>query len=182
MSFFNFWNPPIFDTSPIFDPFGVKEIGERAKDGIKALDKLSEAHKYFAETFKEIVTYLFPDLKEKGGLLPALSGFTGTVVSQVRIATATVGTGLIVTNHVADGVKKSTLIDKIDKKYKQNLQLTFDQIDEARAKFKSDIKEVLGEVDISLEKRIDQISSTVKETISEIYLEVKLNALFISLH
>jgi len=146
---------------------GSKE-GSGIQGGILMNDKMSDAIDKFTKTSETMFMYSFPDLKEKGGLLNALSGFTGTITSQVGIATAVVGSGLIITNHVADGIKQSITIDKIDKKYKENLHLTFDKIDEAREKVKLDVKEVLGETDRIFERRIDQISDTLKETISGI--------------
>lgn len=66
----------------------------------------------------------------------------------------------------------NNLLSDVDKTYKENLRLTFDEINQARAEAIRDLREQLGEtteqVDKCLEARINQISLTLMQTLKQV--------------
>jgi len=73
-----------------------------------------------------------------------------------------VGGGLMIGGVLASNY----LMNRVEKKYQENLQITINAIDEARERTISDIRSVVGEVDAILEKRINQVAILVMEIIT----------------
>lgn len=69
-----------------------------------------------------------------------------------------------------DAVKNDidTWVESVDETYKDNLNLTFEAINQARAEAIRDLRATLGEIDSSLEHQIDRISLTVMETLKQV--------------
>src|SRR5512136_2445339 len=63
-------------------------------------------------------------------------------------------------SELKDAVKDDidTWLESVDKTYKDNLSLTFEAINQARAEAIRDLRATLGEIDSSLEHQIDRIS------------------------
>jgi hypothetical protein len=59
------------------------------------------------------------------------------------------------------------LISNVDEKYKDNLKLTFEEINQARAEAILGLRAMIGEVDESLENKINQVSITIMTALKE---------------
>jgi len=68
-----------------------------------------------------------------------------------------------------DQVKEDVegLIDNVDCIYKENLRLTFEEINQARAETILGLRAMIGDVDTSLEDRINQVSITIMTALKE---------------
>ncbi|WP_017720922.1 hypothetical protein [Kamptonema formosum] len=73
-------------------------------------------------------------------------------------------------SELKDAVKDDidTWLESGDETYKDNLNLTFEAINQARAEAIRDLRATLGEIDSSLEHQIDRISLTVMETVKQV--------------
>jgi hypothetical protein len=59
------------------------------------------------------------------------------------------------------------LINNVDEKYKDNLKLTFEEINQARAEAILGLRAMIGKVDTFLEDRINQVSITIMAALKE---------------
>lgn len=168
----------------LWDPFGVKKeagrIGRETATGaiekvkselLPEIKSIMGELKGYLNQVEGIMKHLFPT----GDVIPTfftqLNGAVNTVgaiasglIWQAGAVTFVVGAGL----SIVDGVTKNILIDKIDRKYKENLTLTFKEINQARTKAISDLRALTGEIDAALENRIDQISLLVTEALTQV--------------
>ncbi|MUG95132.1 hypothetical protein F7734_23325 [Scytonema sp. UIC 10036] len=120
------------------------------------------------EEFNEAVDHLF---NEK------LNPFADKVdyIAQKRIAQSQDAAKDVVTHTVQNfsdlknQVKGDVdeLIANVDDLYKENLRLTFEEINQARAEAILGLRAMIGDIDTSLEERINQISITIMASLKE---------------
>lgn len=120
------------------------------------------------EEFNEAVDHLFDE---------KLNPFAGKVdyIAQKRIAQSQDAVKDVVTHTVnnfsdlKDEMKGDVedLIADVDDKYKENLRLTFEEINQARAEAILGLRAMIGDVDTSLESRINQVSITIMTALKQ---------------
>jgi hypothetical protein len=81
------------------------------------------------------------------------------------VVTHTVNNFFDLKNQVKEDVEN--LISNVDEKYKDNLRLTFEEINQARAEAILGLRAMIGDVDTSLENRINQVSIIIMTALKE---------------
>lgn len=120
------------------------------------------------EEFNEAMNDLFD--KKVNPLMNNISYIASQKITQAQEA------ALGVVNHTVSNVAAlknevrgdiENLLNNVDAKYKDNLTLTFDEINQARAEAILDLRQTIGDVDQSLENRINQIAFLLMNVVAK---------------
>ncbi len=156
-----------------FTEEGLPEILGGVKDllghEVYAIEQLEgSANNVLDNFFNQLNSAVGGDLASVGSSLIS-QGTTAALTTTVVGGAVTLGVGgaLMIGNTLA----KNHLINKVDKKYKENLSLTFDEINRAREEAIVGLRTITSQVDQSLENRINQISLIIMKTLTE-FIEI----------